>query len=127
MFLFDCGFLFRNRKIRVCNAAKNAARVSNSNYIIGDVPGNHTAGADHGIGADFDTGKNDAVSTKPNIASHRNGKDAFYFAVALRGMDGMLRRVKSAIWPDKHMATKGDFGIIHKEAVTVSKEVITNL
>ena len=39
-------------------------------------------------------------------------------------MDWMLRRIKGAIWSDKHVVAKGDFGIIHKEAVTVGEKMV---
>ena len=65
-----CKFLFYNLKISICNAAKHSAWIANSDYIIGDVFGNDTTGANDSVRADFDTGKNNTISAKPNIISY---------------------------------------------------------
>ena len=125
--LLVCKFLFHYLKISVCNATEDSTWISNSDDIVGNIFGNYAAGADNGIRADFDTGKYDAISTEPYIISDENGEGSLNFAVALYRVDWMLGSIKCAIGSNKHMISEGDHCVVHKEAIAVSKEVVSNL
>ena len=108
------------------NRPNDPARVAVGNTVIRDVFCNHTAGPNHHIGADGDTGQNHCIAANPHIISHRNRSCILQKGIAHFPIDRMMSCVESTVRRNEHIVTKGDLSRIHKHTIVVGEEVIWN-
>ncbi|MPM67683.1 hypothetical protein SDC9_114607 [bioreactor metagenome] len=110
-----------------CNRSSHLAGVAKGDHAIRDVVIDETARAYDDVAADRDTGKNNAVSAKPNIAADMNRQCDLEILIPKRGVQRVQRRIKRAVRPDEDVISKYDFSGIDKNAVVVHEEILANL
>jgi len=113
-------------KIFLIQTSNYPAGIACGKHTGGNIPGDHAAGADDGIVADGDAGKNQHAGAEPDIAAHGDGlENLIPFLPALR-IHGVMRGAEGAVGADADIVTKDHLTAIKDLAVIVGEKSLAD-